>query len=1214
MVSAFRPAPRLRRPGASARRGVRSFRPRVEGLEDRLLLAVYTVRNTNDAGPDSLRQAILDANANPGADTIAFAIGGGGVQTIRPTSALPNVTSPVLIDGTTQPGYAGTPLIELTGVDAGPSASGLWITAGNSTVRALVVNSFGSDGIQLTGNGGNLIAGCHIGTDVTGTVPRGNGQDGITLTAANTVIGGTTPGAGNLIAGNGFAGISVGGVTPGGHRIQGNFIGTDVTGTQALGNGFGVYLDSNYRGTDVLIGGAAPEARNLISGNRVHGVHLSGSRHRVEGNTIGTDATGTRALGNGMAGVYVIGASGGTANVIGGPAAGAGNLISANGGTAVFITNSSDNVVQGNLIGTDVTGTRALGNGGGVTITFPAPFARNNLVAGNVIAGSTGAGVFISGGSSNRVQGNLIGTDITGSQALGNGTGVGITSASGNIIGGTAPGAGNLIAGNTGAGVSVGFQSSGNAIQGNLIGTDITGTRALGNRDGVTLASSNNMLGGSAVGAGNLISGNADYGVDVTGGGNAVQGNWIGLDLTGAAALRNTFGVFLRGSNNRVGGAAPGEANFISGNFAGVTFFTGGGNLLQGNFIGTDLSGTLAVGNRDGVVVLASAGALIGGTAPGAGNLISGNADNGLVIAAAAADVRVQGNRIGTDATGTGSLGNRNGVALEGSRNSIGGMEVGAGNLISGNRTYGLLVSGEGNVVQGNVVGADATGTRALGNTSGLSVSGTNHLIGGVVPGAGNLISGNTSIGLVVTGTGNRVQGNFIGTDVSGTQTLGNGSWGVSLSGSGNTLGGDGAGNLISGNASNGVTVQGQGHRVQGNFIGTDVTGTRTLGNGTGIRVSGLGHTIGGTESGAGNLISGNRFAGLDISLANNNTVQGNFIGTDVTGTKPVGNGLGLTIGAAMDNVIGGTVPGAGNVISGNAGDALRIDSPRNRVQGNRIGTDFSGTAPLSNGGHGVFLRTAGSNTIGGAEEAAGNLIAFNGGDGILVDRGLGNAIRRNAIFGHANGRGIRLLNGGNRNQAAPNLTSAVSGGGLITVEGILISAPNTTYTVELFANSVCHSSGFGEGERFFASLTVATNAKGRANFTLVVAIFVKPGQFVTATATDPAGNTSEFSACRQVTGSRSPAARGVPDYASFLSLAPVLSYAAVLPWGEDVASLATGRPAFGPRLVAGGVPAPVLHGAEREHQSSDCQAQVDVLSELFTAAGDSDWDWTHTA
>src|SRR5262249_4114078 len=133
---------------------------------------LFTVTNTNDKGIGSLRWVLLNANANPGPDTVTFAIG-SGVQTISPASALPTITGAVTIDGTTQPGYAGQPIIELNGAGAGSGASGLTMTGGNSTVRGLVVNRFGGNGIQLLSSN-NVVAGNYVGTDVAGTAALAN--------------------------------------------------------------------------------------------------------------------------------------------------------------------------------------------------------------------------------------------------------------------------------------------------------------------------------------------------------------------------------------------------------------------------------------------------------------------------------------------------------------------------------------------------------------------------------------------------------------------------------------------------------------------------------------------------------------------------------------------------------------------------------------------------------------------------------------------------------------------------------------------------------------------------------------------------------------------------------------------------------------------------------------------------------------------------------
>jgi hypothetical protein len=152
----------------------------LERLEDRDQPAVLTVTTTADSGAGSLRQAILDSNASVGvADTIAFAIG-TGPQTIAPTSALPNVTDPVVIDGTTQPGFAGSPVVELTGLSAGANANGLRVTGGGTTIRGLVVNGFSAQQVVLEDSGGNLVAGNYIGTDLAGTAAVWSGPDDAT--------------------------------------------------------------------------------------------------------------------------------------------------------------------------------------------------------------------------------------------------------------------------------------------------------------------------------------------------------------------------------------------------------------------------------------------------------------------------------------------------------------------------------------------------------------------------------------------------------------------------------------------------------------------------------------------------------------------------------------------------------------------------------------------------------------------------------------------------------------------------------------------------------------------------------------------------------------------------------------------------------------------------------------------------------------------------
>ena len=366
--------------------------------------ALLVVTNTNDSGPGSLRRAILIADVNPSVDTIDFAIPGAGVHTISPVSALPTITDPVIIDGYTQPGASPNTLangdnavllIELDGSNAGAGSPGLVISAGNSTVRGLVINRFGGDGIYAFNAGGNVIVGNFIGTDATGERAVLNSANGVLIDgSSNNTIGGTAVGARNVISGNIGAGVSI---DPGATNnvVLGNFIGTDATGERAVPNSAnGVLIDGSSNNT---IGGTAVGARNVISGNTGAGVSIDpgATNNVVPGNFIGTDATGEQAVPNRAAGV-LIGES--SNNTIGGTAVGARNVISDNIGAGVsFGLGATNNVVQGNVISGNI--------GAGVYFGLGA---TNNVVQGNVTSGNIGGGVSGPGAANNVVQGNLI--------------------------------------------------------------------------------------------------------------------------------------------------------------------------------------------------------------------------------------------------------------------------------------------------------------------------------------------------------------------------------------------------------------------------------------------------------------------------------------------------------------------------------------------------------------------------------------------------------------------------------------------------------------------------------------------------------------------------------------------------------------------------------------------------------------------------------------
>jgi hypothetical protein len=445
--------------------------------------ATFTVWNVEDSGPGSLRQAILEANAEPGPDVIEFAIG-TGPQTIRPLTELPGIVEAVVIEGTTQPGYEGRPLIELEGgavmVEPGAEPALLRVDrASGVVIRGLVINDSALDGIQVLQSREVVVEGCYIGTDRSGMTSRSNGWAGVQiLESEDCRIGGVGPGSGNVISGNADGIVAV---ESGGLVIQGNRIGTDADGLARVGNGACGIIMIHCGGG--LIGGAVEGARNVISGNGRDGIQMMNARsagNRVQGNYIGLDRTGTRALGNVRVGVLLsrdlrYGEGGASDNWIGGPGEGEGNVIAGNavGGVRIVDVATTGNVVQGNRIGTDWTGTVALGNGttGGVFIRDAPGNRVGGAGAGNVISGNQ-IGVTLSdaGARGNVVEGNWIGLQADGVTPLGNVShGLVITNqASANVVGGVGPEAGNRIAANGGAGVFV-WSGTNNTIRANSI-------------------------------------------------------------------------------------------------------------------------------------------------------------------------------------------------------------------------------------------------------------------------------------------------------------------------------------------------------------------------------------------------------------------------------------------------------------------------------------------------------------------------------------------------------------------------------------------------------------------------------------------------------------------------------------------------------------------------------------------------------------------------
>ncbi len=517
------------------------------------------------------------------------------------------------------------------------------------------------------------------------------------------------------------------------------------------------------------------------------------------------------------------------------------------------------------------------------------------------------------------------------------------------------------------------------------------------------------------------------------------------------------------------------------------------------------------------------------------------------------------------------------------------------------------------NTIEGNLLGTDATGMIGLlngvpglgsGGSSVHFIAGSNNRIGGSSPAARNVIASDVGNGItfqpfisgatVISSTDNIIQGNFIGVAADGLTPLPN-IRGIFMNGAVRTAI---IGNVLSGNIQQGIWMNAMVQNgvlraattdtiVQGNLIGTDPTGTTAIPNVLdGVLINGSNkNRVGGATAAERNIISGNGRNGIRITSAvdisdtgtvnssfasSGNVVLGNYIGLNKGGTAALPNnldGVRITFGA-VDTLIGGAEPGAGNVISGNVGhgvhvensvistlSGIRLGTGRTVIKGNFIGTDASGTQDRGNLLPGVILFEATSdNLVGGTETGAGNLIAYNKGGstpgcaGTVTEPGAGVAIAgscfdgtpalRNRVSGNSiysnDGLGIDLSNiaddgvtpndfcdtdqGANNLQNSPMLNSVCLSGNTATVQGTLNSSPNTTFTIEFFANSQCDGSGSGEGQTYLGAIQVTTDQDCAVNFTFSGTI---PGgqSFITATATDSNGNTSEFSSCRSTGG-----------------------------------------------------------------------------------------------
>ena len=464
----------------------------IESLEDRTVPSTFAVVNLSDHGAGSLRQAIQNANAHAGADVIDFNVAG----TIRLTNcALPAIMGSVNIDGTTAPGFAGTPTVEIDfnhfgGLQFNPTSTG-------SALRSLSLVNATGNGVMVLRGGNMVIVGNYIGLAPDGATADGNTGNGLELYASSgNTIGGVSAQDCNVISANRSNGIDI--FASSNNQVLGNYIGTDSTGTLFQGNaGNGILVTNGARNN--LIGGnetggndptnsvfVRPPQGNLISGNNANGVliNFGATLNTLSGNFIGTAISGNSALGNRLDGVDIVGANGNS--LIGctfqdDPFVYY-NVMSGNGANGLQITNSNNTTIQANFFGLGADNHTALGNAlNGVVVEG---WSTNTVMGGPIPLGNVDAangenGLLVQGTASAFTTYNT----FCGLAAFETYTNLGnahdgmlITSTGSNILIRT-----NVITENGNDGIEVSGFAQGVRIAGNIIGLDTNGNAGMGN-------------------------------------------------------------------------------------------------------------------------------------------------------------------------------------------------------------------------------------------------------------------------------------------------------------------------------------------------------------------------------------------------------------------------------------------------------------------------------------------------------------------------------------------------------------------------------------------------------------------------------------------------------------------------------------------------------------------------------------------------------------
>ncbi len=1053
---------------------------RLECLEDRSLLSTFTVVNLQDSGAGSLRQAILSANAQGGSDTINFSVTG----TIRlTTGTLPTITGQDSMDGSTAPGFTANPLVAIDfnhfgGLTFNAAAAG-------SLLRSLDLESAAGAGLTISGGGSMVVIGNYIGVGLDGTTVAGNSADGLDLNATSgNLIGGTTAQSRNIISGNGNNGIGVGGSSY--NQIEGNYIGTDVTGTLNRGNDAnGVQVTA---GSGNVVGGFLG---NVISGNHIDGVFLNGNAMgtSVNGNTIGLTASGMTALGNGADGVNVRNASYDTVG-------------QTNPVTSVTYNNANsvtpavtgwqgirNSDTSGQYLISGTSGTNGLlfdGTSAGVGTTYLVndPLAKNTSVYGPNNLGSGQiqlVGTFQSTTpTAVTVNGFIFHGATSDLSTAANYTTIDYPGAVYNYVHSTM---GGFAVGNYDSPVAHGTFNlplgPGHAFIYNVATstfvTDVSFPGSLSNSvygiwyNGGT---SYTICGGYSKSAvNNFVDQSKPLGTAFLADYDSATGlfsNWASFNYPGATNYVTHFegissvqkGIYTLSADS----AQSGSSNPVQGSWVSVQRNSDGsfGTATWANLNYTGVSSSTNVTSSNSVYGTVVVGIVIGQQSGFSyqatvnlgfqlSNTISANGGNGINLYGSHNNV-VAMNFIGTDITGTASLGNaQNGVFVTAGAggNLIGGVATGGndptnsvfirppqGNLISGNDADGVLINSNAayNTLSGNFIGTAASGDGPLGNAlDGVSIvnANFNSLLGCTQSTDPfifyNVVAGNGGNGLTVNNSNmTTIQANFFGLGADNTTPVGNHLNGVLVEGTSNTTVMGGViplGNVDAANGQNGIVVQdsASGFTSFNTFDGIAAFTTQmNLGNARdGILIT----STGGNNFLRTNIISRNGTDGIEIGgSATGVQVVQNFVGTNTSGSIAMGNlHSGIEVdGNASNIVIGGPQPTFSvtphNVISANGEDGVLIGGYVRNITVNYsfIGTDVTGVLALGNGLAGVSVDAGAQGvTIGSTDPTLPTLISGNLGNGVEMRSASGNTVVGSLIGTDSTGL-LPLPNGGN--------------------------------------------------------------------------------------------------------------------------------------------------------------------------------------------------------